>query len=66
MIKCGSDHEPTALKCFHAEHFDKHQEFKTEKDGLCISKGYTYISAWPDGFNSCKWHGMWQNDKIWW
>ena len=57
-IKWGIDHEPDALKCFYAEHFDKHQEFKTEKSGLYICKDHPYIAASPDGFMSCKYHGL--------
>ena len=44
-IKWGIDHEPDALKCFYAEHFDKHQEFKTEESGLYIYKNHPYIAA---------------------
>ena len=57
-IKWGIDHEPDALKCFYAEHFDKHQEFKTEKSGLYICKNHPYIAASPDGFMSSKCHGL--------
>ena len=49
-IKWGIDHEPDALKCFYAEHFDKQQEFNTEKSGLYICKEHPYINAPPDGF----------------
>ena len=57
-IKWGIDLEPDALKCFYAEHFDKHQEFKTEKSGLYICKDHPYIAASPNGFMICKCHGL--------
>ena len=52
-IKWGISHEADALKCFYVEHFDKHQEFKTEKGGLYISEDHPCIAASPDGFMSC-------------
>ena len=57
-IRWGIDHEPDALRYFYAEHFGKHQEFKTEKSGLYICKDHPYIAASPDGFMSCKCHGL--------
>ena len=44
-VKWEIDHEPDVLKCFYAEHFDKHQEFKTEKSELYICKDHLYIAA---------------------
>ena len=41
----GIDHEPDVLKCFYAELFDKHQEFKIEKSGLYICIDHPYIAA---------------------
>ena len=56
--KWGIYHEPDALKYFYTEHIVKHQEFKTEKRGLYISKDHSHIVASPDGFISCKFHGL--------
>ena len=57
-MKQKIDHELDALKYFYTEHFGKHQEFKTEKSGLYISKDHPYIAASPDGFMSHKCHGL--------
>ena len=56
-IRWGTDHEAIALKSFYAQEVGNHQEFKTEKSGLFISRQQPFIAASPDGFMSCKCHG---------